>query len=84
MGSKIFPEVKKKINEGMSDNDLISLFDVARKKLSTMRPVDIERDCQCNTDMGRGTQSRGRSTPGKATKVFKEQAAPRGSSVHCQ
>lgn len=42
VGTKIFPEVKRKIKEDMSDEDLISLFDVARKKLANMRPVDTE------------------------------------------
>ena len=39
VGTRIFPEIKKKIKEGMSDEDLVSLFDVARKKMATMRPV---------------------------------------------
>ena len=40
VGTRIFPEIKKNIKEGMSDEDLVSLFDVACKKMDTMRPVD--------------------------------------------
>lgn len=42
VGTKVFSEAENEITEGMGDNDLISLFDVARKKLAKIPVVTEE------------------------------------------